>query len=129
MATELRTYAVTVPVGASIAAPFTQALDMPPRIVTAVRWRVPPGPRGCLGWALTMAGNHVVPWGNGNWIVADDETDSIPLTNAPSSGAWVFAGYNTGFLSHTVYLQFSLEPVIVRASAPGTTIIEVTPEG
>lgn len=126
MTTELRSFAVTVPAGTAQASPVIVALDMPPRIVTAVRWRVPPGPRGAMGWALSLAGQHLYPWGNGNWIVADDEYDRVDLTDAPSSGAWQLIAYNTGLLDHTVYLQFSLEPVGGSRGAPGIAIVDVT---
>lgn len=118
MATEVRSFAVTIPAGTLSTAPQTTQLVMPPRHVTAVRWRVPPGPRGAMGWALSMAGAHVIPWGNASWIIADDEYDTVPMTNAPSSGAWTLTGYNTGLLDHTVYLQFQLEPV----GSPGVAV-------
>ena len=122
MTSELRSYAVTIPSGTLASAPYTATLAMPSRIVTAVRWRVPPGPRGSVGWALSVSGGHVIPWGDTNWIVADDESDTVPMTNAPESGDWSLTGYNTGLLPHTVYLQFQLEPVssrgIAAASAP-----------
>lgn len=127
MAIETRSFAVTVPAGTPQSAPARTPLAMPARIVTAVRWRVPPGPRGVMGFALTMAGTHVVPWGDTNWIVADDEYDTWLLTDAPSSGAWALDAYNTGLLAHTVYLQFMLEPVSSRASTPGPSILTIAP--
>lgn len=127
MATETRSFAVSVPAGTAQATPQVTNLTMPPRIVTAVRWRVPPGPRGALGWALSMAGQHVVPWGNGNWIVADDEYDRVQFTEAPTSGAWQLIAYNTGLLPHSVYLIFDLEPVGAKQGAPGVTLLDVNP--
>jgi hypothetical protein len=127
MTTELRTYAVTIPAGTLSSAPQTTDLAMPARIVTSVRVRVPPGPRGSVGFALALAGQHVVPWGNAAWIIADDETMDWPMTNAPTSGAWQFIGYNTGLLDHTIYLQFSLEPVTSRPSSPGIALVSVQP--
>lgn len=127
MATETRSFAVLVPAGTLDTAPQVTSLAMPPRIVTSVRWRVPPGPRGVLGWSLAMAGQHVLPWGNGNWIIADDEYDRVELTDAPSSGAWQLIAYNLGLLDHTVYLQFDLEPIGEKRSSPGVTILPIEP--
>lgn len=121
MATEVRSFAVLVPAGTLEAAPITAELAMPSRIVTGVRVRVPPGPNGALGFALAMAGEHVVPWGNAAWIVADDEVMDWPLTHAPTSGAWQLIAYNTGYLDHTVYLQFALEPV---SSGGGLALVQ-----
>ena len=122
MTTEVRTYQVTIPAGTLQASPVTISLPMPARIVTGLRWRVPPGPRGLVGWALSVAGSHVFPWGDTSWIVADDETDDIALTNVPSTGKWSLVGYNTGLLDHTVYLTFRLEPltapIVIAASGP-----------
>lgn len=111
MVAEVRNFAPLIPAGTPIAAPVTIDLVMPARIVRTVRWRVPPGPRGALGWALAASGVPVVPWGAGQWIVADDEWDVLTLEGQITSGAWQLIGYNTGVLDHAVYLTFGLDPV------------------
>lgn len=111
MAAEVRNFAATIPAGTPITAPVTVSLAMPPRIVRAVRWRVPPGPAGVMGWALAAAGVAIIPWNVGGWIVANDEYDEWPLDGQISSGAWQVQGYNTGVYAHAVFLTFLLDPV------------------
>lgn len=116
-AAEIRSFAVTIPAGTPLAAPATTSLFFPPRIVTAVRWRVPPGPSGLMGWRLTMSGGvAVIPTGGG-WVIADNESATWPLTGQPDSGAWELTGYNTDIYDHTVYLDFLLD--LITAPAAG----------
>lgn len=109
MASEVRNFAVTVPAGTAIAAPLVSALSMPARIVRSVRVRVPPGPAGVVGWALGAAGVRILPWGDGQWIVADNEWIEWPLEGQITSGAWQLVAYNLGIYNHTLYVTFQLD--------------------
>lgn len=117
MAREVRTYAVAIPAGTLEADPYVADLDMPARDVVGVRVRIPPGPAGLVGWALGSAGVRVIPWGEGQWIVADDEVIEWPLAGQIQSGAWQLQGYNLGVYDHTVYVTFLLDPPGARAGA------------
>ena len=124
-AVEVRSFAVTIPTGTTQSAPYTQDIFFPARVVTAVHWKVPPGPSGYMGWRLTMSGgNQVIPVGGG-WIIADNQDDTWPLTDQPDSGAWEVTGYNTGNYDHTVYLDFLLDLVGQAVSSPA--IVSVPP--
>lgn len=119
MASEVRSFAATIPAGTLVAAPVTVDLAMPARIVRSVRVRTPPGPAGTVGWALGAAGQRVLPWGANQWIVADDEVIEWTLTDQITSGAWQLQGYNTGVYAHTLYVTFSLDPPqLVAAGVP-----------
>jgi hypothetical protein len=104
--------------GTTVAAPLTTVLTMPPRIVREVRVRIPPGPRGQVGWYLASGGVQVVPWLKGTYIVADDETIDWPLEGQIESGAWQLVAYNTGSYDHTLYLTFLLDVLRGRTGAP-----------
>lgn len=108
MAAEVRQFQVTTPAGTAIATPLTTALTMPTREVVHIRVRVPPGPRGNLGWRIAMAGTQVIPVNVGAWIIGDDETLDWDLDGLPNTGAWQLQSYNVGALPHTVYINFSL---------------------
>jgi len=110
-AVEVRSFAVTIPAGTAITAPYTQDIYTPARVLAALHWKVPPGPSGLMGWRLTMSGgNPVIPTGGG-WIIADDEDATWNLTDQPDSGFWELTGYNTDIYPHTVYLDFLLDLV------------------
>lgn len=110
MAQEVRSFAPLIPAGTLATAPLVTSLAMPPRIVRRLRVRVPPGPAGSVGFALTSGGARVVPAGQGTWIVADDEIFDWELVETIESGAWQLTAYNTGRWDHTLYLTFELDP-------------------
>lgn len=111
MATSLTEFACTVPAGTSFLSPVTVACNVGTKEVTAVRWRVPPGPRGHLGWWLAMGGVQVLPDQLGTYVVADGEWDTWVVDQLPNTGTWQFIGFNTGTNNHTVYLTFFTGPV------------------
>jgi hypothetical protein len=118
VAIEVRNFAVTIPAGTSIASGFSASLAIPMREVTQIDIRVPPGPRGEVGFGIGAAGQTIVPYGGVAYIVTDDESLAFPLENTITSGAWVLYGYNTGNYPHTLYVYFHLQLV---GSAPAGT--------
>ena len=109
MAQEIREFAVRVPAGTGKAAPLVTNVSFPERTVTGVGWRVPPGPSGLMGWALTSAGAPVIPIQPGTYIVTDNQSGTWPLAGYLDSGNWQVTAYNTGTYDHTVYLTFELD--------------------
>lgn len=85
--------------------------------------RIPPGPRGLVGFALGSAGQNIIPYNNGQWIIADDDTINWPLEDYLDSGAWQLQGYNLGQYDHTIYLRFLLDLVQRSTAAPTLTLI------
>lgn len=121
MATSVTALSGTIPAGTPKSAPHTVALSLGPFYTNMIRWRVPPGPRGNLGWYLAMGGVQVLPQNAGSFIVADDEHDEWEIEGLPDSGAWQLVGYNTGTYDHTVYLDFHTTPVAGGATLTGFT--------
>jgi hypothetical protein len=98
------------PSGTPVNAPVAQDITLPNYEVQLVRWRVPPGPQGNLGWQLLYSGALVIPQVAG-WVIADNEEDKMELDELPTGGSWQFVGYNTGSYDHTVYLTFYCNPL------------------
>lgn len=117
MAVEVREFQVTVPAGTAQTAGFSQAITFPPRVVSEIDIRIPPGPHGQMGFAIGTAGVPVIPAAQGTWIVADDEYITWPLHNYWDSGAWQVFGYNLGSYDHTIFLTFLLD-LVQAAPAP-----------
>jgi len=111
MATSVIALSGTIPAGTPVNAPVTVGLPVGTNLIDTIRWRVPPGPRGHLGWFLSMGGVQVLPQVAGEYIIADDEYDEWSIQNLPDSGAWQLTGYNTGSNDHTVYFQFHVTPI------------------
>lgn len=109
MAQEIREFAVLIPAGTPKSAPQTVSIAFPERTVRTITYRVPPGPSGLMGWALTSAGAPVIPIQPSTYIVTDNQTDTWELDGYLDSGNWQLTGYNTGLYPHTVYLTFQLD--------------------
>lgn len=127
MATDVRAFTATIPAGTLATAPAFIDMSMPSRIVRSVRWRVPDGPFGTMGFALTSGQQRVIPSGSGEWIIANDEWDEVPLVGQISSGAWQLMGYNLGIYPHTVYVTFYLEPMTVAESGGALSPLAIAP--
>jgi len=123
MAVEIRDFTVTIPAGTAVAAGFTSDLSFPARVVTEIHVRVPPGPRGEVGFALGSGGVQIVPYGSGSWIVTDNEDLIFPLDDTITSGAWQLLGYNTGSFPHTLRIYFYCQLVTAPAPGSGTSLL------
>lgn len=121
MAREVREFSVTVPVTTPPSAPHRQALAMPPRIVRRVTVRVPPGPRGEVGWAIANAETAIIPLTPGQWMVLDDQTVTLTLSGYIDSGTWAMVAYNTGGYSHTLTVEMTVTVPVTGATGPATT--------
>jgi hypothetical protein len=123
MAIEIRDFTVTIPAGTAISAHFAASLAIPPRVVTQINVRVPPGPRGEVGFSIASGGVNIIPVTSGDFIVTDNEDLIYPLEDTITSGAWQLLGYNTGSFDHTlrVYLFCDLVPLAPGGSSVGTS--------
>lgn len=119
VAREIREFAVTVPAGTTVAAPLVTDISFPERVVTAISWRVPPGPSGRLGWQLTSAGAPVIPIQQRTYVVTDNQSDTWLVDGYLDSGNWQVTAFNTGVYPHTVYFSFQLDIPGLPASPVG----------
>jgi hypothetical protein len=116
VATEFREFVVTCPTGILPANPQVTNISMPPRVVEKVRVRVPPGPRGNMGFAIGAGGLQLIPQQQGQFIIADDETIDLDLTTTIDSGAWQVFMVNNGTYSHSIYVTFAVNLVRDQAT-------------
>lgn len=123
MPVEVRAFQCLIPAKTAKATPVVVSLAMPARIVRTIEITVPRGPSGLVGFALGSAGQNVIPYNNGAWIVTDDEKITWDVDEQIDSGAWQLQGYNTGQYDHTVYLRFLLDLVQVAQTAPVLTLV------
>jgi hypothetical protein len=107
VATSVSAFIAVIPAGTPPQAMHTVNLNVGPDPVVSIHWRVPPGPRGHLGWFLAQSGVQVLPDQLGTLMVCDGEWDTWDVTGLQESGAWACVGYNTGTQDHSVMLEFS----------------------
>lgn len=119
MSTEIQRFAVTIPAGTLKSAPAVFPLEFLDRIVDQIQVKVPPGPRGEVGFQLGSGGLQIIPQTQGQFFVTDDETLTYALEDQIDTGAWQMIAYNTGAFNHTLEVRFFLRPVTdPSASAP-----------
>lgn len=120
-------FSITVPAGTAIATPqVTQLAMQAGGQLTAMRVRVPPGPRGEVGFAITSNGAHRIPYLAG-WIIADDEALVWHLDNEDAGQQWELTAYNTGLFAHTLYVIAYMEVgTVVTVPQPGSTLVGTT---
>ena len=123
MATSVIALSGTIPHGTAKNALVSVNLPVGTNLVNKIRWRVPPGSRGNLGWYLSMGGVQVLPQNAGGFVVADDEEDNWEIENLPDSGAWALTGYNTGTYDHEVLVYFFVTPVVLGTTDTGGDIL------
>lgn len=139
MAREVRTFANVIAIGSTPAAPVVTQMQFPPREVTEIEVRVPPGPRGEVGFRIGSSGTQIMPFDLGAWIITDDEVIHWPLEGQHQSGSWEFTAYNTGQYAHTITVRFLVDlppgigpPAGVSAGpavANGTSLGQVSGSG
>jgi hypothetical protein len=132
MASEVWTFAVAIPPGTLASAPQLTDMAMPPRVVQTVEMRIPPGPRGQVGFALAAAGRQMIPSKDGQWIIGDDDRLSWPLDDQITSGAWQCRAYNVGQFAHTIYFRFLTaipgEPALISPQDPLIPLSQLQPQ-
>jgi hypothetical protein len=125
MAYEIKDFTITIPAGTAKSAGFTSSMAFDPRIVTQINVRVPPGPRGEVGFKIGSGGLQILPAAPGDYIVTDNEDLQYPLDDTITSGAWQLLGYNTGVYDHTlrVYFFCDLIPITPAASSGSGSVV------
>lgn len=109
-ATQIFSYAVTIPAQTLASAPVTIDVSFPPASVVSIRWRVPPGPSGSMSFAITSDGASVIPAQDGSFITADNESAQWDIAGYQDSGSWQVTGFNVDSFDHTVYIDFLTVP-------------------
>lgn len=125
MAQEIRSFEVLIPKGTAVDAGWSYPMVMPTRQVDMIQIRIPPGPGGTMGFSIGSAGQPIIPYNPGEWIVTDDEVIEWPLEGQFDSGAWELFGYNVDTYDHTVYVRF-LVSLVNQTAANGPVGLPVS---
>lgn len=121
MAQDIRVFDITIAPGGTVAAPQVFNVAFPPRRVDRIEVRIPPGPRGEVGFAIGSSGAAVIPREAQTYIVSDNEVLAWDVEDLWDSGSWQVFAYSTGHYSHK--LQFRFLCSYVGTSAAGLTTV------
>ena len=103
-------YFITVPRGTERTAPVRKEIGLPEGVITKVRVRFPPGPRGEVFTAVYQGAHKMWPRGEGNWAWGDDEPIEMTEHVRNITGwHWTLEGYAPDTVySHTVWWDFNV---------------------
>lgn len=124
-ATQIFSFTVLIPALTDPSLPIVQDISIPDASVVTIRWRVPPGPSGYMGFQIVSDGAPVIPLGQGNYIIADDETAQWDIAGYQDSGSWQVTGYNLDTLDHSVYIDLLTVPPGQDQPAPQSSAAAV----
>lgn len=102
-----------IPSGTLISNPVHFPLSFPSAEVERIDVRIPPGPNGLMGFSIRNGGGNLIPQGEGNWIVANNDYIQWPLSDAPNNGNWDIQAYNLDVLPHSIYVYFNVSNLSV----------------
>jgi len=103
-------YFLTVPRGTPWRTPVTKEIHLPEGVVTKVRVRFPPGPRGQVFTAIFEGTHKMWPRGEGNWAWGDDEPIEMGEHVRNIEGFhWILKGYEVNCrYDHTIWWDFNV---------------------
>jgi hypothetical protein len=117
--TRVLPFTAVIPAGTLITTPVSIPLALDGWVVERFDLEVPPGPSGLMGFQLYNNGVAWIPYGRGNWIVWDDNTESYYLDDQPTAGGWAVVGYNIGNYDHSVTIRAHVNSAV--ATTPAVT--------
>jgi len=103
-------YFITVPRGTGWRTPIRKEIELPAGVITKVRVRFPPGPRGQVFTAVFQGNHKMWPRGEGNWAWGDDEPIEMSEHVRNITGWHYFLeGYapDTSY-NHTIWWDFNV---------------------
>lgn len=121
--TQVRSFELTIPHGTAKTAPVTRDMSFPPMTVQDITITVPAGPNGHLGIQVAASNQQVIPWNQGEFLVPNDVVMSWQPADYADAGSWQLIGYNTGTFDHTVWVRFTLLPVVAAPVATTPAVI------
>ncbi len=112
----------TVSAGTPQSAPSVFSMAVAPVEVLSIVVRVPPGPRGAVGFLLRYGGDQIYPHQNGQYLILDgDQVSFVPPADS-TAGSWQLQAYNTGAFAHT--LQVTMTTAALGAGVTGPPVVE-----
>lgn len=86
------------------------ALARPGKVV-GISILVPDGHNGVTGLQLLQANQLIIPFVNGTFLVANDETLNFTINLPLDTQQWSAQAFNTGKYPHSFYIRLSINEV------------------
>lgn len=118
MADRLEWFEFTIQPGSTPTTPVINDMSFYQGSVVEIDVKVPPGPAGNLGFAITAGGSQYIPRTMNAYVVPDDDYLVWPLANAINSGDWALLAYNTDIWPHLIQVGFQVNELTVSPGFP-----------
>jgi hypothetical protein len=118
---------ITVPAATLEAAPQTTALTWREGFAERVEIRIPPGPSGLVGVALSRSGRQVIPHDETEWLITDAEAVVWPLEEYGTSAKWSVQAYNLDIYDHIFQVRMLFRELRSPAPEPPPPVEIVPP--
>lgn len=113
----------TVNAGTPLATPQTIGIPTGDIWLESIRYYIPNGSSGLMGWYLAQGGVPIFPWaGNLQWIVEQNTTDEIDVQDEFQGNLQVI-GYNTGQFNHAIRFRLKFQFLATAGSAQETLAV------
>lgn len=128
-----RIYPVTflVQLGTVQALPQTKNVILEDAFLVAIELLIPPGPSGFTGLRVRSSRQQILPWGNTDWIIADNYRNIFPVNEQIGSKSISVQGYNEDVYDHTFYMRFQIRTLtdnqsssLITAAGPLASLIQ-----
>jgi hypothetical protein len=111
-----------VPAFTDIAAPLVTALPFDEGEVLSIEIVIPDGCAGLVGFAFRQSQQQVIPFGDGTWIIGNDEVIRWPTEGYPTGAKWAMVAYNTDLFPHILQTRFLMNETSMPAPLTPTLI-------
>ena len=121
-------YYITIPRATDPVVTTRKEIGLPEGVITKVRVRFPPGPRGQVHTAVFQGAHKMWPRGEGNWAWGDDEPIEMTEHVRNITGwHWTLMGYAPDTIyDHTVWWDFNvLEQEYAETWTPVQNLVEL----
>lgn len=114
MATRVEAFQITIARFTLETSPTDTALNFLPGTVDQIQIMIPPGPSGRVGFAIFHSNQQVIPFADGEFIIADGEVLTWPIERFPVNRGWVVRAFNEDAFEHTLFFR-----LLVTDQLPG----------
>lgn len=119
MATRVEVFQITIPRFTLETSPVDTALNFLPGTVDQIQVMIPPGPSGRVGFAIFHSNQQVIPFADGEFVIADGEVLTWPIERYPVNRGWVVRAFNEDAFEHTLFFRLLVTDPLISGRDDG----------
>lgn len=96
---------VTTPSGVEPDLPQADPWPLEDAVLESVTILIPDGHSGLTGIRVKQAQQEIVPWGNDDWLISNDEIITVPIEEQITLSGLVIETYNLDVFEHRFWIR------------------------